>query len=154
MLHTHNGYYSAITTAWIDLKGIVLREIGHREGQIILCDIIYMWNVKETSEYNKKERGIFLAVQWLGLGAFTAVAQVKSMKCGLKYKRERKKRNSLTDIENKLVVTSGERDGNRGQTRVGIKRYKLLRIKLNTRIKFNTGNIASILQSLYMEYNL
>ena len=41
----------------------------------------------------------------------------------------RKKRNGLTDIENKLAVTGGERDGNRGQTRVGIKRYKLLCIK-------------------------
>ena len=51
------------------------------------------------------------------------------MKCGLKHKRERKKRNRFADIENKLVVTSGERGGNRGQTRVGIKGYKLLRIK-------------------------
>jgi len=30
-----------------------------------------------------------------------------------------KKRNSLTDIENKLVVTSGEREGRKGKSRAG-----------------------------------
>ena len=39
------------------------------------------------------------------------------------------KRSRLTDIENKLVVTSGEREVERGSIGVGIKRHKLLGTK-------------------------
>ena len=38
-------------------------------------------------------------------------------------------RNRLTDIENKLVVTKGEREGGRNKLGVGINRHKLLCIK-------------------------
>ena len=42
---------------------------------------------------------------------------------------EYKERNRLTDIENKLVVTSGEKE--KGTSKIGVwaKRYKLLYIK-------------------------
>ena len=39
------------------------------------------------------------------------------------------KRNRLTDTENKLVVTCGDRDEESGNIGVGAKRYKLLCIK-------------------------
>ena len=38
-------------------------------------------------------------------------------------------RNRLTDIENKLVVTKGQRDGGRNKLEVRDYRYKLLYIK-------------------------
>ena len=34
-------------------------------------------------------------------------------------KKRKRKRNRLTDIENKLVVTSGEREEGRGETGIG-----------------------------------
>ena len=39
------------------------------------------------------------------------------------------KRSRLTDTENKLVVTSGEREGGTGKKGQKIKRYKLLDIE-------------------------
>ena len=42
---------------------------------------------------------------------------------------KRKIRNRLTSIENKLVVTSGERKGRRGNMWEGSKPHKLLGIK-------------------------
>ena len=38
-------------------------------------------------------------------------------------------KNILKDIENKLVVTSGEREGGKGKIGIEIKRHKLLCIK-------------------------
>jgi len=35
----------------------------------------------------------------------------------------------FTDIENKLMVTSGEREGRKGYIGIGSRRYKLLGIK-------------------------
>ena len=55
-----------------------------------------------------------------------------------------KQRSRLTDIENKLVVTSWERkvEGNAG---LGMKRHKLLGIKQATRVYHTTENTADIL---------
>ena len=44
--------------------------------------------------------------------------QIKSLLSKIK-KKEKEKRNRLTDIENKLVVTSGEREGGRARYEVG-----------------------------------
>ena len=50
-------YYSAIkrneiipfAATWMDLEGIVLNEIRHTGN--ILYEIIYMWNLKNTTNY-------------------------------------------------------------------------------------------------------
>ena len=64
--HTHAHtmeYYSVIknnailpfAATWMDLEGIILREISKAERKI-MYDTTYMWNLKNrTSEYNKKE---------------------------------------------------------------------------------------------------
>ena len=60
------------------------------------------------------------------------VARIQSLACELPYatgvaeKEKKKKISKLTDIENKLVVTSGKREQGRGE--IGIKRHKLLYI--------------------------
>ena len=50
-------------------------------------------------------------------------------------------------MENKVLVTSGERQGGRGKVRIGDKRYKLLYIKQihYNDISYSTGNITNIL---------
>ena len=57
-------YYTAIekneilpyAATWMDLEGIMPREISQTEKKKILYEITYMWNLKntKTSEYNKK----------------------------------------------------------------------------------------------------
>ena len=49
-------------------------------------------------------------------------------------------------MENKLVVTSGEREGRRGNTRVGDWVVQTIRYKISSKaILYNMGNIANIL---------
>ena len=49
-----NGILPFATT-WINLEGIMLREMSDRERQIFYV-ITYMWNLKnKTNEYNKTE---------------------------------------------------------------------------------------------------
>ena len=56
------------------------------------------------------------------------------------------KKRRVLDIENKLVVTSGEREGERDKIGVG-NRYKLLCIKISYKdILHKIGNIANILE--------
>ena len=66
----------------MDVEGIMLSEITHRERQI-LYNITHIWNLKKhkKTKYNKTETD--------------------------------------TDIENKLVVTSVEKEGGRGNMGVG-----------------------------------
>ena len=56
-----------------------------------------------------------------------------------------KKKNRLTDIENKLMATSGRGKGRVTVCGQGIKRYKVLCIKVAARIYCMTGIIANIL---------
>ena len=57
-----------------------------------------------------------------------------------------KKRSRLTDVGNKLVVTSGEREGGRGNIRVGDQEVQTITYKIIYKdILYNTVNIANIL---------
>ena len=68
-----------------------------------------------------------------------------------KYTSEKKtseynKKEADTDIEKKLVITSGEREGGRGNIRAGEKEVQTIMYKINYKdILYNTGNIANIL---------
>ena len=56
------------------------------------------------------------------------------------------KRNRFIDIENKSVVTSGERERGRGKTGVGDYMIQTIMYEMSyTDILYNTGNIANIL---------
>ena len=56
------------------------------------------------------------------------------------------KRNRLTDTENKLVVTSGEREGGRGNRGGREEKVQTIRYKISYKdILYNTGNVANIL---------
>ena len=56
------------------------------------------------------------------------------------------KRNRLTDTENKLVVTSGEREVGRGKTGVGDSEIQTTMYKISHKdILHSTGNRANIL---------
>ena len=54
LFHTYNGIllsqkrnkFLPFAVSWMDLEGIRLSEIVHRERQI-LYDITYMWNLKK-----------------------------------------------------------------------------------------------------------
>ena len=49
-------------------------------------------------------------------------------------------------MENKLVVTSGEREGGAGNIKVGEKEVQTIRYKVSYKdILYNTGNTANIL---------
>ena len=59
-------YYSAIKkneilpfVTWTDLEGIMLSKISQDTGRQILYDITFMWNLKKTTECNKKSRYIY-----------------------------------------------------------------------------------------------
>ena len=64
-------------------------------------------------------------------------------------KTNKQKRSRLTDIENKLVVTSRERDGGRRNRGVKGEKAQTVRYKISYKdILNNTGNIANISQQL------
>ena len=56
------------------------------------------------------------------------------------------KRNRLTDIENKLVVTRVKRERRKEKTEVGIETQTIIYNRSYKDILYNTGNIANILQ--------
>ena len=56
----------------------------------------------------------------------------------------KKKKSRLTDIENKLVATSGEREPGGATQEQGSKRYKILGIKYATRIFCTTWGIKPV----------
>ena len=43
-------------TAWMDLEGIMLNEVSQTEKDTVRC-IPYMWDLKNKTNYNKKEIG-------------------------------------------------------------------------------------------------
>ena len=43
-------------TAWMDLEGIMLNEVSQTEKDTVGC-IPYMWDLKNKTNYNKKEIG-------------------------------------------------------------------------------------------------
>ena len=58
-------HYSAIkkeiqpfVTTWMDLEGIMLREVSDREGQIPQ-DLIYMWDLKNKIKPDSEQIGGF-----------------------------------------------------------------------------------------------
>ena len=56
------------------------------------------------------------------------------------------KRNRLTDIENKLVVTRVKRERRKEKTEVGIETQTIIYNRSYKDLLYNTGNIANILQ--------
>ena len=67
----------------------------------------------------------------------------------------RRNLNRLTDIENKLVVTSGKMEVGKTRQRYEIKRYKLFyKRDWQQGYGYKTGNYSNYLVITFMEFNL
>ena len=151
-------YYSAITKNEIlpfaktlmDLEGFVLHEISQTEKDkccmLLLMYVEFfllasLWHMEFPGQGSDPRHSCDLWILnplcWAGDGTCVSVLQRCHQSCcttaGSPFTWNLKNSASKTewdsDIENKLVVTNGEREGGRGKIRIGIEKHELLHIK-------------------------
>ena len=94
----------------MDLENIMLSEISQRKtNTVYYLYTTYMWNLKNNIWVGQKSSFGFSITSY-------GKTQMNFLANTIQTNIYRKMRNRLTDIENKLVVTRGERKGRRGKS--------------------------------------